>query len=57
MSCPELGLADAGYRSEDNLKRAPIELVVALGREGKEHAQVDAQRHPQTAAMAAWLKT
>lgn len=32
---PLLGLADAGYRSEDNLSRAPIELVVALGREGK----------------------
>ena len=57
MSCPGLGLADAGHRSEDNLKRAPIELVVGLGREGKEHAQVDAQRHPQTAVMAAWLKT
>jgi hypothetical protein len=41
---PELGLADAGYRSEDNLKRAPIELLVALGREGKEHAEIDAQQ-------------
>jgi transposase len=30
----EMGLADAGYRSEDNLRHAPIELVVALGREG-----------------------
>ena len=54
---PELGLADAGYRSEDNLKRAPIELVVALGREGKEHAEIDAQQYPHTAAMAAKLKT
>ena len=54
---PELGLADAGYRSEDNLKRAPIELVVALGREGKAHAQVNAEQHPCTAAMAAKLKT
>jgi hypothetical protein len=54
---PELGLADAGYRSEDNLKRAPIEVVVALGREGKEHAEVDAQQYPHTAAMAAKLKT
>jgi len=54
---PELGLADAGYRSEDNLKRAPIELVVALGREGKEHAEVDAEQYPHTAAMAARLKT
>jgi transposase len=54
---PELGLADAGYRSEDNLKNAPIELVVALGREGKEHAEIDAERYPHTAAMAARLKT
>jgi transposase len=52
---PELGLADAGYRSEQNLKDAPIELVVALGREGKQHAQVDAQQYPHTAAMAAKL--
>jgi transposase len=54
---PALGLADAGYRSEDNLKNAPIELVVALGREGKEHAQVDARQYPHTAAMAAKLQT
>ena len=54
---PELGLADAGYRSEDNLKRAPIEPVVALGREGKEHAEIDAQQYPHTAGMAAKLKT
>lgn len=54
---PELALADAGYRSEDNLKSAPIELIVALGREGKEHARGDAVRHPHTAAMADKLKT
>ena len=52
---PELGLADAGYRSEENLRLAPIELVVALGREGKRHAQIDPQTHPYTAAMAAKL--
>ena len=54
---PALGLADAGYRSEENLKNSPIELVVALGREGKEHALVDAQRYPHTAAMALKLQT
>ena len=54
---PELGLADAGYRSEENLKNAPIELVVALGCEGKEHAELDAQGYPHTAAMAAKLQT
>lgn len=50
---PALGLADAGYRSQDNLKNSPIEWVVALGREGKPHAEVDPQAHPHTAAMAA----
>lgn len=54
---PDLGLADAGYRSEQNLKDAPIELVVALGREGKQHARIDPQTHPHTAAMAARLQT
>ena len=46
-----------GYRSEDNLKRAPIEVVVALGREGKQHAEIDARQSPHTAAMAAKLRT
>jgi hypothetical protein len=32
-------------------------LVVALGREGKEHAEIDAEQYPHTAAMAAKLKT
>jgi len=54
---PRLGLADAGYRSEENLKNAPIEVVVALGREGKHHAQIDPRSHPHTAAMAAKLQT
>jgi transposase len=54
---PECGLADAGYRSEENLRNAPIELIVALGREGKQQAEVDAQSHPHTAAMAAKLQT
>ena len=54
---PEQGLADAGYRSEENLKNAPIDVVVALGREGKAHAEVDAQQCPHTAAMVSKLKT
>jgi transposase len=57
---PRQGLADAGYRSEDNFERLaglPIELVVALGREGKQHATLDAQTHPHTAAMATKLHT
>ena len=57
---PEQALADAGYRSEDNfqaLANSTIELVVAMGREGKRCAEVDAKTHPHTAAMAAKLQT
>ena len=56
---PKQGLADAGYRSEDNFEQLaglPIELVVALGREGKQRAHIDAHTHG-TAAMAAKLQT
>jgi len=57
---PKQGLADAGYRSEDNFEQLaglPIELVVALGREGKQQAHIDPDTHPHTAAMAAKLQT
>ncbi len=54
---PELALADAGYRSEQNLQDSPIDLVVALGREGRQQAQIDAQQYPHTAALAARLQT
>ena len=57
---PGQGLADAGYRSEDNFKQLaglPVELVVALGREGKLQVQADSKTHPHTAAMAAKLQT
>jgi transposase len=57
---PEQALADAGYRSEDNFKAlagSGTELVVAMGREGKRCAEVDAQKSPHTAAMAAKLQT
>ena len=57
---PRQGLADAGYRSEANFEQLaalPIELVVALGREGKSQVQLDAQTHPRTAAMAVKLQT
>jgi len=57
---PRQALADAGYRSEANFEQLaglPIELVVALGREGKSRAQVDPATHPHTAAMAAKLQT
>jgi transposase len=57
---PRQGLADAGYRSEDNFEQLAgltTELVVALGREGKSQALVDPKTHPHTAAMAAKLQT
>ena len=57
---PEQALADAGYRSEknfENLADSSTELVVALGREGKRCADIDATKNPHTAAMAAKLQT
>ena len=57
---PEQALADAGYRSDKNfedLAGSPTELVVALGREGKRCAEIDAQKNPHTATMAAKLQT
>jgi transposase len=53
-------LADAGYRSEavfEQLKEYPGELVVALGREGKEQVEIDASKYPCTKAMATKLQT
>jgi transposase len=53
-------LADAGYRSEavfEQLKEHPTELVVALGREGKEQVRIDASKNPCTVAMAAKMQT
>ena len=52
---PQQVLADAGYRSEENVEAlvgSTIKLVVASGREGKRCAEVDAQKMPRTAAMA-----
>lgn len=57
---PKQGLADAGYRSEENFAKAAslsTELVVALGREGKQQAQIDAGAYPHTAAMAMKFQT
>jgi len=57
---PEQTLADAGFRSEavlEQLAEMPSDLIVALGREGRENARIDAQKYPRTAAMAARLQT
>jgi transposase len=53
-------LADAGYRNEavfEQLRDHPSELVVALGREGKDQVEIDSRKYPCTAAMAARLQT
>lgn len=58
----ECALADAGYRNEAALallaQSAPnTQLIVALGREGKQRVSIDAAALPHTAAMAARLDT
>jgi transposase len=55
-AAPRQVVADAGYRSEatfEQLQEHPTELVVALGREGRQQLRIDPQRKPHTAAMAA----
>jgi transposase len=56
---PKVALADAGYRSEavlEKLGTSPTEIIVALGREGKKQAAINADKLPCTAAMAAKLE-
>jgi transposase len=57
---PEVGLADAGYRSEavlQQLSTSTTEVIVALGREGKKRMAIDPDKLPHTAAMAAKLQS
>ena len=57
---PEVALADAGYRSEAvlaQLSGSPTEVIVALGREGKRQATLNANKLAHTAAMAAKLQS
>jgi transposase len=56
---PKQTLADAGYRSEAVLDElaGKSDLHVALGREGKYQAAINAARLPRTAAMAEKMKT
>lgn len=59
-SYPRQALADAGFRSEavfEALAQHPTELVVALGREGKQQMAIDPHRRPLTAAMARKFQT
>lgn len=57
---PEQVLADTGYKAEavfEGLADSGCELVVAVGREGKDPLRFDPARSPHTAAMAAKLQT
>lgn len=57
---PKQMLADAGFRSEAmflQLKDSLVDIVVALGREGRQQLTIDASKHPCTAAMAAKMAT
>ncbi len=57
---PEQALADTGYKSEvvfEALAGNGCDLVVSLGREGKQQLRFDPERSPHTAAMAAKLQT
>ena len=57
---PDQALADTGYKAEavfEALAGSGCELVVALGREGKQALRFDPERLPHTAAMAAKLHT
>lgn len=52
----ELALADAGFRAEgvfaELADHHPAEIIVALGREGRDDVKIDPQKYPHTAAMA-----
>jgi transposase len=53
-------LADAGFRSEaefEHLAQSAVELIVALGQEGKQQLAIDRAKYPRTAQMAAKLQT
>jgi transposase len=56
---PAQTLADAGYRSEAVFEELAdkTELIVALGREGKQHVAINAGTLPRTAAMGAKMQT
>jgi transposase len=52
---PRQVLADAGFRSEavfQTLQSHPAELIIALGREGKQELRINPKTRPLTAAMA-----
>lgn len=57
---PQQVLADTGYRSEavfEQLADGPTELVVSIGREGKQQLAFHEERNPYSAAMAGKLRS
>src|SRR6218665_3553268 len=57
---PQVALAEAGCRSGAllaQLSAGPTEVIVALGRESKKQASIDADKRPHTAVMAAKLQS
>lgn len=57
---PNQTLADAGFRGEaifEQLAETPTELIVSIGREGRKHTAIDADKYPHTALMQARLET
>ena len=57
---PEQALADTGYKAEavfEQLAGNGCDLVVAVGREGKQPLRFDPERSPYTAAMAAKVQS
>lgn len=57
---PQTVLADAGFRSEavfEQLATRPLDLIVAIGREGKKQLKIDEKKYPRTAEMAGKLQT
>lgn len=53
---PKTVLGDSGFRSEDSFakleKHEEMEVLVALGREGKDQAAIDPKEYPATVRMA-----
>ncbi|HET8669155.1 MAG TPA: IS1182 family transposase [Candidatus Saccharimonadales bacterium] len=54
---PKRALADSGFRSEDSFAKLEkykeeMEVLVALGREGKDQAAIDPKEYPATVRMA-----
>ncbi|MBT4396396.1 MAG: IS1182 family transposase [Acidiferrobacteraceae bacterium] len=57
---PTQALADAGFRGEDVLEAlsgVDCDVIVSLGREGRNTAAIDPDKYPHTAAMAERLQT